>query len=178
MIEKGNLLRKMTLTCMFTAITTLTSSFFFIPVGFAKIFPIQHVTNVMTAVILGPFFAVIQAFLVSLIRNMAGTGTIFAFPGSMIGAFFAALLYKKIKKIQFACLGEVFGTGILGSITCYPIALVFLGEKAALFGFLPAFFLSSLLGSLFAFLILKILLKNHFFNEILYKNNTTDNRTD
>lgn len=166
----------MTLTSMLTAITTLTSSFIFVPVGFAKVFPIQHVANVISAVILGPFFALTQAFLVSLIRNMTGTGSIFAFPGSMIGALLAAVLYQKTKKIGFACLGEVLGTGILGSLTCYPIAVFLLGEKAALFGFLPAFLLSSLMGSLLAFLILRVLLKNHYMRGFIYENSTNDRR--
>ena len=164
---KGTLLWKMALTSMFTAITVLTSSFLFVPLGVIKAFPMQHAANVMTAVMLGPYFAVIQAFLVSLIRNMAGTGSVFAFPGSMIGAFLAALIYQKTKRMEFACLGEVVGTGILGSIACYPIALVLLGEKAALFGFLPAFLLSSLFGSFLAFLLLKILLKNPYLKDFL-----------
>ncbi|MGE7602140.1 energy coupling factor transporter S component ThiW [Peribacillus sp. NPDC097675] len=170
----SKLLRKMTLTGMFTAITTLTSSFVFVPVGYAKIFPIQHVVNVITAVILGPFFAVTQAFLVSLIRNMTGTGSIFAFPGSMIGALLAAVLYQKTKKMGFACLGEILGTGILGSLACYPIAVLLLGKKAALFGFVPAFLLSSLMGSLLALLLLKGLLKNHYMRRLLYENSTNN----
>ena len=171
-----SLLRKMTLTSMITAITTLTSSFIFIPVGFAKIFPIQHLANVMTAVILGPVYAVIQALLVSTLRNIMGTGSLFAFPGSMIGALLAAILYQKTKKIGFACLGEVFGTGILGSLACYPIAVLLMGEKAALFGFLPAFLLSSLMGSLLALFLLKVLLKNHYMRGFFYENSINDRR--
>ncbi|MGE7781300.1 energy coupling factor transporter S component ThiW [Peribacillus sp. NPDC097264] len=176
MLDTGNLLRKMTLTSLFTAITTLTSSFVYIPVGFAKVFPIQHVTNVMTAVMLGPLFAVTQAFLVSLIRNMTGTGSIFAFPGSMIGALLAAFLYQKTKRMGHACLGEIVGTGILGSIACYPIALLLLGKKAALFGFLPAFLLSSLTGAIIGFLLLKVLLKNHYMKGFFYEKGTNDRR--
>lgn len=104
-----NPIKKLTLTAMITAITTLTSSFIFIPAGFAKVFPIQHLANVLTAVLLGPAYAVTQAFLVSIIRNMSGTGSIFAFPGSMIGALLAAVVYRKTQSLKFACLGEVIG---------------------------------------------------------------------
>lgn len=90
--------KKMTLTCVIIAITTLTSNIVYIPVGFVKIFPIQHMANVLTAVLLGPIYSVAQAFIVSLIRNMAGTGSIFAFPGSMIGACLSGLLFMKTKK--------------------------------------------------------------------------------
>lgn len=57
-----NPIKKLTLTAMIAALTTLTSSFIFIPAGFAKIFPIQHLANVLTAVLLGPTYAVTQAF--------------------------------------------------------------------------------------------------------------------
>lgn len=145
---------------MFVAIGTLTSHLIYIPIGFTKVFPIQHFINVLTAVLLGPSYAVLQAFSISLLRNMMGTGSIFAFPGSMIGAFLAAYLYKKTKKITFAFFGEIVGTGILGAMVCYPIATLILGQKAALFGFIPSFIVSSLSGSIFGIIILSILLKN------------------
>ena len=171
-----NPIKKLTLTAMITALTTLTSSFIFIPAGFAKIFPIQHLANVLTAVLLGPAYAVTQAFLVSIIRNMTGTGSIFAFPGSMIGALLAAILYRKTQNLKFACLGEVIGTGILGSLACYPLATLLLGEKAALFVFLPAFMFSSFAGAILAFILLKILLKNTYMKGFFNENSINDRR--
>ncbi|WP_285766355.1 energy coupling factor transporter S component ThiW [Peribacillus sp. SI8-4] len=172
----NNPIRKMTLTAMITAITTLTSSFLFIPAGFAKAFPIQHLANVLTAVLLGPAYAVTQAFLVSLIRNLSGTGSIFAFPGSMIGALLAAYLYRKTKSLKYACLGEVVGTGLLGSLACYPIAVLLLGEKTALFGIMPAFLLSSLAGAFLAFMLLNILLKNTYMKGFLHEKSINHRR--
>lgn len=171
-----NSTRKLSLTAMITALTALTSSFVFIPMGFAKIFPIQHLANVLTAVMLGPGYAIAQALLVSIIRNMAGTGSIFAFPGSMIGALLAGLLFRYTKKIGFACLGEVIGTGIIGALACYPLALLFLGKKVALFGFLPAFSISSLAGASIAFILLKVFLKNKYLEGLLYENSTYNRR--
>lgn len=171
-----NPIKKLTLTAMITALTTLTSSFIFIPAGFAKIFPVQHLANVLTAVLLGPAYAVTQAFLVSIIRNMSGTGSIFAFPGSMIGALLAAILYRKTQSLKFACLGELIGTGILGSLACYPLATLLLGEKAALFGFLPAFMFSSFAGAILAFILLKMLLKNNYMKGFFYENSINDRR--
>lgn len=171
-----NNIRKLSLTAMITALTALTSSFVFIPAGVAKIFPVQHLANVLTAVMLGPAYALAQAFTVSVLRNMAGTGSIFAFPGSMIGALVAAWLYKKTRKVTFACLGEVVGTGLIGALACYPIALLFLGEKVALFGFLPAFSLSSLTGAAIAFVLLKMFLKNSYLEGKLYENRINDRR--
>ena len=58
-------------------------SFVSIPVGPTKCFPFQHSINVIAGVLLGPFWAVGTAFTTSLIRNMMGTGSLFAFPGSI-----------------------------------------------------------------------------------------------
>ncbi|WML48760.1 energy coupling factor transporter S component ThiW [Neobacillus sp. PS3-34] len=151
--------QKLTLTAMFIAIGTLTSNLFFIPVGFAKVFPIQHFINVLSAVLLGPYYAVAQALCVSVLRNLLGTGSIFAFPGSMIGAFLAAILFKKTGKLLMAFAGEVLGTGILGAMTCYPISTLLLGKEATLFGFIPAFIFSSFAGATIGYIILKIFIK-------------------
>lgn len=151
---------KLTMTAMFVAIGTLTSHLIYIPIGITKVFPIQHFLNVLSAVLLGPAYAVLQAFTVSLLRNMMGTGSIFAFPGSMIGAFLAAYLFMKTKKLSFAFAGEIVGTGILGGLACYPIATLLLGQDAALFGFIPAFIISSFAGSFIGFIMLSIMLKN------------------
>lgn len=150
---------KLTLTAMMIAIGTLSSNLFYIPVGFTKVFPVQHLLNILSAVLLGPFYAVAQAFCVSLIRNLIGTGSPFAFPGSMVGALLASLLFLKTRKIYLAFLGEVIGTGILGAMLCYPIATLFLGQKATLFGFIPLFIFSSFAGALIGFIILTLFLK-------------------
>lgn len=152
--------QKLTLTAMMVAIGTLTSNMLFIPLGIVKVFPVQHFINVLSAVLLGPYYALAQAFGISLLRNLMGTGSVFAFPGSMIGALLAAYLFKKTKKMGFAFAGEVIGTGILGAIACYPIATLFLGKEAALFGLVPAFFVSSLAGAAIGFVLLKIFMKN------------------
>ena len=68
--------------------------------------------NVLSAILLGPWYALIQAFLSSLIRNVLGMGTLFAFPGSMFGALLAGLLYKyKIikNKLSICIFGGIAG---------------------------------------------------------------------
>jgi energy coupling factor transporter S component ThiW len=152
--------QKLTLTAMLMGIGTLTSHLLFIPLGIVKVFPVQHFLNVLSAVLLGPYYAVAQALCISLLRNVMGTGSVFAFPGSIIGALLAAYLYKKTKKMGFAFLGEIIGTGLIGAIACYPIAVLFLGKEAALFGLVPAFFASSLAGAAIGFALLKIFMKN------------------
>ena len=150
---------KLTLTAMLIAIGTLSSNVLFIPIGFTKVFPIQHFLNVLSAVLLGPIYAVAQALCVSILRNIMGTGSIFAFPGSMVGAFLAGLLFMKTKKIYMAFFGEVIGTGIIGAMLAYPIATLLLGQNATVFGFIPLFIFSSIAGALIGWLILSIFLK-------------------
>ncbi|MFT4417169.1 energy coupling factor transporter S component ThiW [Fredinandcohnia humi] len=152
---------KMTVTAMFVAIGTITSHLFAIPIGFTKVFPMQHFLNVLSAVILGPAYAVLQAVSVSLLRNLLGTGSLFAFPGSIIGAFVAAYLFSKTKRISMALLGEIVGTGLLGAIACYPLATLLLGQEAALFGFVPSFIFSSIAGSVIGFIMISIILKSN-----------------
>lgn len=152
---------KMTLTAMMIAIGTISSSMVSIPIGFTKVFPVQHFLNVLSAVLLGPYYAVAQAFCTSLLRNMMGTGSVFAFPGSMAGAFLAALLFWKTRKIYLAFAGEVIGTGIIGAMLSYPIATLFLGQEATLFGFIPLFIFSSFAGALIGFLILTVILRKN-----------------
>ncbi|MBS4189556.1 energy coupling factor transporter S component ThiW [Bacillus sp. FJAT-49705] len=164
--------KKLTLTAIIAAITTVSSSFIYIPVGFAKIFPIQHFANVLSAVLLGPWYAVIQAFISSTLRNMLGTGSLFAYPGSMMGAFLAAILYSKTRKIGFAATGEVIGTGILGALATYPIAVLILRQDATLFGFIPAFTLSSFTGAIMGFGLLKVLVRNKAIGGLLHENST------
>lgn len=161
--------RKLTYTAILTAITTISSSIVYIPLGFAKIFPIQHLVNVLSAVLLGPWYAVLQAFLTSTLRNMLGTGSLFAYPGSMIGALLAAVLYSKTKNLGIAALGEVIGTGILGGMATYPIATLLLGQDAALFGLVPAFTMSSFGGAILGYAVLKLLMKNKAFSGMLYQ---------
>ncbi|WAO21099.2 energy coupling factor transporter S component ThiW [Paenilisteria newyorkensis] len=140
---------------MLIAISFVGSSFIFVPVGFAKIAPVQHLVNLVSAVILGPGYAVAQAFGTSVLRNLFGTGTVFAFPGSMVGALCAGMLYKYTKKFWLAAVGEIVGTGILGALICYPIARLFLTQQMTIWVFIPSFFLSSLIGALIGFAILR-----------------------
>ena len=153
------------------AIGTISSNLFYIPIGFTKVFPIQHFMNVLSAVLLGPYYAVAQAFGVSLLRNLMGTGSLFAFPGSMVGALLASLLFWKTRKLYLAFIGEVIGTGILGALLSYPIATLILGQKATVFGFIPLFIFSSFAGALLGFIILTVFLRKKVL--IVNKNDTT-----
>lgn len=167
---------KLTLTSIIVALTTLSSHLIYIPIGFTKIFPIQHFSNLLLAVLLGPWYAVSGAFVVSTLRNMLGTGSVFAYPGSMIGALLAGYLFVKTKKIGFAFLGEVIGTGIIGAMATYPIGVLLFGKELTLFGFVPAFMISSFTGATIAFILLKTFMKNKAIGGYLYENSINHRR--
>ena len=149
--------KKLVLSAMLIAIGTLTANIIYIPVGVAKCFPMQHTINVLSAVFLGPWYALANAFLISLLRNFLGVGSLLAFPGSMIGALLAGLLFAKFKKIPFALGGEVFGTGILGGLLSFPIAKFVLGRDVAAYAFIVPFLISTIGGSILAYIILRII---------------------
>lgn len=124
---------------------------FSIPVGAAKCAPVQHFINILGAVFLGPAYTVGAAFVTSLLRNMMGTGTLLAFPGSMCGAFLASMLYRYKKHLLAAYAGELLGTSVIGGILSYPIAMLLMGNtSAALFTYVVPFFISSLGGTVMA----------------------------
>lgn len=146
--------RKLAVAGMMTALGVVLSTFY-IPVGMSKCFPVQHLLNVLAGIFLGPGYALGFSFCTALIRNLMGTGSLLAFPGSMVGAFCCGLLYQHFKKLPVAVLGEVVGTGFLGGMLCYPVARFLLGNaEAALFTYVIPFFISTLGGSALAALLL------------------------
>ena len=78
-----------------------------IPMGPTKCFPFQHTINVVAGIVLGPWWAVGAAFTTSVIRNLLGTGSLFAFPGSMFGALFVGLAARAAK-----LLGPAIGKSV------------------------------------------------------------------
>ena len=157
--------KKLTVAALFVAIGVVFS-FVYFPVGLSKCYPIQHMVNVLSAVILGPIYSVLVAFCISLIRNLSGTGSLMAFPGSMVGAFLAGILYYKTRKLSLAFLGEVFGTGVIGALLAYPVAKFILGKEMAFFGLIIPFSVSTLGGSIIAIIII-LSLKKTALNDYL-----------
>lgn len=152
--------KKLVMAGVLVALGVVCSAFY-IPVGASKCFPVQHAVNVIAAVLLGPWYAVGMAFCTSLIRVLMGTGSLLAFPGSMIGALVGALAYKYGKHLVFAFVGEVFGTGVLGGLAAYPVATLLMGREAALFGSVLPFAISSFGGAAISMALLFALKRTH-----------------
>ncbi|WP_084822488.1 MULTISPECIES: energy coupling factor transporter S component ThiW [Oceanobacillus] len=146
--------RVLTLMAVLVAIGTIGSQLLWFPAGVARAYPVQHAVNVMSAVLLGPGPAVGVALMIGLLRNLLGLGTLLAFPGGMVGAFFAGVLYQKWRHHRLAVTGEILGTGIIGSFLAVPFANFLMGSSVGALAFLPAFIISSVSGASIGWFIL------------------------
>ena len=122
--------KKLAAAGVFCAVAVVGSLLSF-PVLGSKCSPVQHMVNILCAVLLGPGYSLGAAFTAALIRNLLGLGSLMAFPSSMFGALVCGVVYAKTKSIPGTLIGEVFGTAILGGLCAYPIAILFLGQSAA-----------------------------------------------
>ena len=90
--------KKLAIASVFCAVAVVGSLFSF-PVFGSKCAPVQHMVNILCAVLLSPAYGVGAAFVASLIRNLLGLGSLMAFPGSMFGALLCGIVYKKTHNI-------------------------------------------------------------------------------
>lgn len=136
---------------------SVVGSLFSIPVFGSRCAPVQHMVNILCAVLLGPGYGVASAFGASLIRNLLGLGSLMAFPGSMFGALLCGLVYWKCRKLFPTLLAEIFGTAVLGGLVAYPVAVLLMGQAAsglAFYAYIIPFLISTAGGSLLSGILL------------------------
>ena len=141
---KSTNIKKLSIAGILCAAAVVGSLFSF-PVFGSKCAPVQHMVNVFCAVLLGPGYGVMVAFVASLIRNMLGIGSLMAFPGSMFGALVCGVVYKRFHNIIATMIGEVAGTSIF-----------LMGKNAANLAFYVyvfPFFVSTAVGALISGMI-------------------------
>ncbi len=141
--------KKLALAAMFCAVAVV-GSIFSVPVLGCKCAPVQHMINILCAILLGPFYGVGVAFCASLLRNLFGLGTLMAFPGSMLGALCCGLMYQQTRKLFPTLAAEALGTGILGGLCAYPVAVFLMGVEAgsvAVYAYVLPFLVSTVGGS-------------------------------
>lgn len=154
--------KKIALAGVLCAVAVVGSMFSF-PVFGSKCAPVQHMVNVLCAVLLGPWYGVAVAFVASLLRNLLGLGSLMAFPGSICGALLCGILYHKTKNLLATLAGEVFGTGIIGGLLAWPVAVFLMGKAAgdiAFYAYIVPFLVSTVGGSIIAGVVLIALEKN------------------
>ena len=153
--------KKLALAGILCAVAVVGSLFSF-PVFGSKCAPVQHMVNILCAVLLGPWYGVGVAFVASLIRNIMGLGSLLAFPGSMFGALLCGITFWKTKNTWLTYIAEVFGTAILGGLCAYPIALLFMGKSAAdiaFYVYIIPFLVSTAGGSIISAVLIEALKK-------------------
>ena len=145
-------LKKLAIAGVLTAVAVAGSLFSF-PVLGSRCSPVQHMVNVICAVFLGPGSGGGAAFAARLLRNLLALGSPLAFPGSMCGALLCGLAYRWSKSLSAACGAEVFGTGILGGLLAWPVAVLVMGKAAgdvAFYTYMVPFLVSTAGGALIA----------------------------
>lgn len=156
--------KRLVLAAVYVALGTALGAVSF-PIGASKCAPFQHFINIVSAVTLGPVYSVMTAFCISVLRNIIGTGSLLAFPGSMAGALLAGLLYKYLKKDIAAVIGELFGTSVIGGLLAYPVAAFVMGKECALFAYIMPFAVSCAGGCIMAYAVLKALRRTGAFDK-------------
>ena len=141
---------------MLCALAVVGSVFSF-PIFGSKCAPVQHMVNILCAVLLGPYYGIGVAFVASLLRNLLGLGSLMAFPGSMFGALLCGLAYHKTRQLLPTLAAEVFGTSILGGLCAYPVAILLMGKSAgdiAFYAYIVPFLVSTAGGAVIAGVLL------------------------
>ncbi|WP_445265449.1 energy coupling factor transporter S component ThiW [Staphylococcus aureus] len=106
--------RKLAITALLISINVVLSSIIIIPLGPVKAAPVQHFVNVLSAVIVGPWYGLAQALISSILRVLFGTGVI----GSLICiplAYFLGLQDFFIKPLMITFIVS----SAIGSIISY-----------------------------------------------------------
>ena len=157
---KNTNIQKLSIAGILCALAVVGSLFSF-PVLGSKCAPVQHMVNIICAVLLGPWYGVAVAFAASLLRNVLGLGSLMAFPGSMFGALLCGLVYDKSKNIIPTLLAEVFGTAVLGGLCAYPIAIFIMGKSSAdiaFYAYIIPFLISTAAGAVMSGVLLYALM--------------------
>lgn len=124
--------------------------------------PMAHFINIVCAVLLGPWYALLCATLIGVIRMMLMGIPPLALTGAIFGAMLSGILYRMSKgKLIYAVIGEVIGTGIIGAIVSYPVMSILYGKTGLTWLFyVPLFVSGTLIGGTIAYFFLTALRKS------------------
>ena len=117
---------KLTILSMMIALDVVLTPIFRIE-GMA---PMSSVVNILAGIMMGPVYALVMATVTAFIRMTTQGIPPLALTGATFGALLAGLFYKYGRKFYFSALGEILGTGIIGSIVSYPVMVLFTGSAA------------------------------------------------
>ena len=148
--------------------------------------PMAHLINIVCAVLLGPWWSLLCAILIGIIRMLFLGIPPLALTGAVFGAVLSGIFYRLSNgKLLAACIGEVIGTGVIGAVVSYPVmTLLWNGTGAynhlTLFVYVPSFTGGTLIGGTAAFLLLGALSRCGQLSQIQKKLGAKvyDHRTD
>ncbi len=91
--------------------------------------PMAHLINITVSVLMGPWYSLLCAVMIGVIRMLFMGIPPLALTGAVFGAFLSGVLYRVSGgKLIFAWLGEIIGTGIIGAIVSYPVMTYLVGR--------------------------------------------------
>lgn len=130
--------------------------------------PMAHFINVVCSVFLGPWYSLLCAALIGIIRMAVMGIPPLALTGAVFGAFLSGVFYRMSKgKIIFAVLGEVIGTGIIGAVVSYPVMTFIWGREGLSWLFyVPSFICGTLIGGGIAYAFLRKLADNGLLTRV------------
>ena len=92
--------------------------------------PMAHFINIVCSVFLGPWYSLLCATLIGIVRMALMGIPPIALTGAIFGAFLSGVFYRLSKgKMVAAVAGEVIGTGIIGAIMSYPVMTFIWGKE-------------------------------------------------
>lgn len=130
--------------------------------------PMAHFINITCSVLLGPWYSLLCAAMIGVIRMLFMGIPPLALTGAVFGAFLSGVFYRLSGgRLICAVLGEIFGTSILGAIASYPVMAGIMGRTGLTWLFyVPSFIGGTLIGGSIAYIFLKALTKNHMLGTI------------
>lgn len=130
--------------------------------------PTAHLINVVCSVFLGPWYSLLCATLIGIIRMIFMGIPPLALTGAVFGAFLSGILYRASKgKLIFAVIGEIIGTGVIGAIVSYPVMTYLVGRGGlTAFFYVPMFITATIMGGSVAYVFLIALKKNGMLAKI------------
>ncbi len=157
-------LLKMTALSMFVAVGVVISPILRVE----GMCPTAHLINITCSVFMGPWYSLLCASMIGIIRMATMGIPPLALTGAVFGAFLSGFLYRLSKgKLIFAFIGEVIGTGIIGAIMSYPVMTLLWGRDGLSWLFyVPSFILATLIGGSVAYIMLRKLSSNGMLEKI------------
>lgn len=136
--------------------------------------PMAHFINIVCSVFMGPWYSLLCATLIGIIRMATMGIPPLALTGAVFGAFLSGVFYRLSKgKLLCAVAGEIIGTGIIGAIMSYPVMTFLWGREGLSWLFyVPSFICGTLIGGSIAYFFLRKLTANGMLANIQLKLNS------